>query len=175
MNLGAIFIGIAILAIAVLYVTNPLLKEQKKQTVKAAPVKRDGQSRQKDALAAIRDLDFDFQTGKVSQEDYESVRARLVLEAAGYLEKQQQEEEKLEALIRARLQQVRPSGKCEKCGAEIHPQDLFCPTCGVPVKEPAGSKEQPAQVVCPGCGKSVKEGDLFCTSCGRRLKEPAIS
>ncbi|HEX9618107.1 MAG TPA: zinc ribbon domain-containing protein [Anaerolineales bacterium] len=175
MNLGAIFIGIAILVVAVPYVMNPLVNERKKQPVKATPPKKDGKGGQKDALAAIRDLDFDFQTGKVTREDYETLRAQLVLKAAEYLQMKQQEEEKIDAMIRARLQQVKASVKCEKCGGEIRPQDLFCPTCGVPVKNQAGSEEPVVKINCPGCGKSIKEGDLFCTGCGTRLKEQSTS
>lgn len=174
MNPGAILIGIAILAIAVPYVMDPLVNERKKQTVKAASLKMDGKDQQKQALAAIRDLDFDFQIGKVNQEDYETLRGRLVLEAAEVLQMRRQEDEKLEAMIRARLQQVKPSVECEKCGGGIRPQDLFCPACGVPVKNQAGSEEPAAQVTCPSCGKGVKEGDFFCTGCGRRLNgQPA--
>ena len=169
MNLGAIFIGIAILVIAVPYVMNPLVNERRKQPVKATLLKKDGKGQQKDALVAIRDLDFDFQTGKVTREDYETLRAQLVLEAAEYLQTKMEEDEKIEALIRARLQTVKQSVKCEKCGGEIRPFDHFCPACGVTAKNQTAPNEPVPQIACPGCGKSVKDGDLFCTGCGMKL------
>jgi uncharacterized OB-fold protein len=174
MNLGAIFIGIALLVVAVPYVINPLVNERKGHTAKATPQKKDGHIGQKYALAAIRDLDFDFQTGQVNQEDYEILRAQLVLEAAAYLQTKRREEEKLDALIRARLMQVTASIKCEKCGGEFGPEDLYCPACGVPVKDQVVIEKPAMKLACPICGKSIKEKDLFCTRCGTRVnKQPA--
>ena len=175
MNLGAILIGFAILVVAVSYVLNPLVNEGKKGAVKAASQKIGGKGQQKHTLAAIRDLDFDFQTGKVTKEDYETLRPQLVLEAADYLKMKQQEDEKIDAMIRARLQNMKPSVTCEKCRGEIRPQDLFCPTCGVPVNNLVVPTERAARMTCPSCGKDIKEGDLFCTRCGRRVNEKSTS
>jgi uncharacterized OB-fold protein len=151
------------------------VNERKKQPVKAASPSKEEKGEQKEALAAIRDLDFDFQTGKVNQEDYETLRAQLVLEAATYIQTKQQEEEKIDALIRARLEQVKASVKCEKCGGEIGPQDLFCPACGVPVKNQAIIEKPVLKLACPVCGKSIKEKDLFCTRCGSRVNKQPTS
>lgn len=169
MDIGAILIGMAILVVAVPYVLNPLVNERKKQPGKAASLEKGWNGEQKDALVAIRDLDFDFQTGKVTREDYETIRAQLVLEAASYLQMKQEEDERIEAMIRARRQQGKPSVHCEKCGGEIRPQDLFCPTCRVPVNSQGGSAMQAGASRCPSCGKNIKTGDSFCTGCGMRL------
>lgn len=175
MNFFAIFIGIAILALAIPYVLNPLINERKKKPVKAVPQKLDGQGQHKDTLAAIRDLDFDFQTGKVTQEDYEALRSQLAFEAAEYLQVKQQEDEKIEAMIRAHLQAVKSSARCEKCGGELRPEDQFCPACGIPAKSQGGSEEPAVQLTCPVCRKKFREGDLFCTGCGTRLNgQPSL-
>jgi uncharacterized Zn finger protein (UPF0148 family) len=175
MNLGAIFIGLAILVMTVPFVINPLVNERKRQPFKATPQKKDEQGGQKDALAAIRDLDFDFHTGKVNQDDYETLRAQLALEAAAYLQKKQQEEEKVDALIRARLLQGRATAKCEKCGGDIGTGDLFCPACGVPANNQAVVEKAVVKLACPICGKTIKEKDLFCTRCGTRVNQQPAS
>lgn len=175
MNLGAILIGFAILVVTVPFVINPLVNEHKKLPAKVASLKKNGKSQEKDVLAAIRDLDFDFQTGKVTQEDYETVRTQLVLEAATNIQMKKQEDEKIEEMIRARSKTVKLSVKCEKCGRELGPLDRFCPTCGVPAKNQAGSDGQASQISCPSCGKSVKEGDLFCTGCGMKLSKQTVT
>jgi len=43
--------------------------------------------RKEEVLLAIKELEFDFKTDKVSEEDYHGVRQKLELEAAGILER----------------------------------------------------------------------------------------
>ena len=108
MNIGAILIGAAIIVLAVPYVINPFLDERKKRPGKDASLEKEVNDEQRDALAAIRDLDFDFQTGKVTQEDYSALRERLFLEAAESLQKKKQaEDEEIEEMIRVRQQSVK--------------------------------------------------------------------
>lgn len=171
MNPGAIFIGLAILVISVPYVINPLMNERKRRLIGIRSQKEETTFSQGDVLAAIRDLDFDFQIGKVTHEDYETLRAQLFVQAAKVLQKKKQEDEKTEEMIRARQKALKPSAKCEICGGEIRPQDRYCPICGTVAKNQTESNEQALQIACPGCGVIVKESDKFCTICGARLNE----
>jgi hypothetical protein len=139
MDLGAILIGLAIFIVAATYVINPMVNVPKRQPIYAgSPTKAEG-NLQKDTLASIRDLDFDFQTAKVNQEDYEALRAQLVLEAAGYLQ-QKMQDENIDEMIQARLQSKKES-----------------------------AFQVAGKIFCSKCGKSTKEGDLFCVTCGARI------
>ncbi len=51
------------------------------------------------------------------------------------------------------------SGKCPKCGAEVHGAK-FCPECGTKMEQ------KPAN--CPSCGADVK-GARFCPECGTKV------
>lgn len=51
---------------------------------------------------------------------------------------------------------------CKKCGAEILPEDQFCPECGAKVIR----KRR-----CPECGELYKVGTKFCPHCGAETKE----
>jgi len=175
MDLGAIFIGFAILVIAVPYVITPFINERKKQPFRTISQKKDEAASHKDVLAALRDLDFDFQIGKVTQEDYEPLRAQLIVKAAEFLQTKKLEDEKIDEMIRTRLQAAKPAQKCGKCGGEIRPQDQFCPICGTVEKNQTASYEPAPPIACPGCGKSVKESDMFCTGCGTRLNEKSTA
>lgn len=129
MNPGAILIGVAILILSAAYVTNPFFHKRKNK-----PARPDLQDNgvailHKNSLAAIRDLDFDFQIGKITQEDYEPLRAQLVLEVADYLQKKQEQDQKVEELIRAR--QSKKQFYCPHCGKHIQEKDLFCTGCGM--------------------------------------------
>lgn len=50
--------------------------------------------------------------------------------------------------------------KCSKCGAELEPDDTFCPECGAKIE--SSNK-------CPYCGSILEPDDKFCPSCGKSL------
>lgn len=98
---------------------------------------------QKEMLyGAIRDLDFDFQTGKVDQKDYAELRQQLEREAVQIL-RQLDAADPLVALDHEIEHQVlalrRPSAptvygssqqSCFSCGIPLENDEDFCPCCG---------------------------------------------
>ncbi len=155
MNLVAVLIGMAMLAVSVPFVTKPFLKTRGKITV--IPAQRvDPNEQRLAALTALRDLDFDFQVGKVSEDDYTSLRARLVAEAARFLKDGNSDE--IEALIQARKTSKAKAAACAHCGETLEAGNQFCPHCGEAVADS-----------CPSCGRHIKTSDLFCKSCGTKL------
>lgn len=65
---------------------DPILEEYKHMLV-----------RKEETLLSIKELEFDFKTGKISQEDYEQMREKLEAEAVAVLERiDQLEKEKKE-------------------------------------------------------------------------------
>ena len=159
MEISSILIGIVLLGVSVGIVSLPFRKKQRKD-VRAAKAEIQSATQKEAVLSALRDLDFDFKTGKVSEEDYTSLRARLMAEAAQYIEQETEEDKKLEELIQTRRAARQPSTKCDHCGASIEADQHFCAKCGKPVTSSA----------CPSCGKKIQAGDLFCISCGNRLE-----
>ncbi len=155
MNLLAILFGIAMLALSLPFVARPFQQVRGKKS--AMLMKRvDPNEQRLAALTALRDLDFDFQVGKVSEDDYTSLRARLVAEAARYLQDDKNDE--IEALIQARKASKAKTPACAHCGEALEAGNHFCPHCGAA-----------AETSCPSCGKNIKAGDLFCSSCGAQL------
>ncbi|MGE5249143.1 MAG: zinc ribbon domain-containing protein [Bacteroidota bacterium] len=159
MDILAIFIGALLLMLTVTLITQPFrLKTGKaggQDPRLSATVQRER------VLSSLRDLDFDFKTGKVSEADYTPVRAQLLVEAAELLKREEQEEEQLEALIRSRRQQ-KANVRCGKCDAPVEAGQQFCAKCGTPV----------VTKTCPACGNRIKPGDQFCTACGSRIVTP---
>jgi hypothetical protein len=91
---------------------------------------------------AIRDLDFDFQTGKVDRQDYAELRQQLEGEAVQIL-RQLDAADALVALDQAIEQQVlavrrqsastvcgSPREACSGCGTPFDDGENFCPYCG---------------------------------------------
>ena len=159
METTSILIGLILLAVSLFFISMPFRKKQQKN-VKNSKINMQKEDAREMVISALRDLDFDFKTGKVSEEDYTPLRARLMAEAAQYIEQQQEEDQKLEALIQMRRTAHQSGVKCDYCGARVEDDQHFCAKCGKPVKNES----------CPACGKKVRAGEQFCPSCGNRLE-----
>jgi hypothetical protein len=131
----------AVLAIA--YVVIPLLKKGS-----ALALTGKHQSNKKIDLVHQRtlvqetksDLEFDFQTGKLDQEDFES----LSIEQDGILDKIENQiqaltgvstknlDKKLEDEIFQERKKIQPGlpTVCNNCGKQFSPHDKFCSNCG---------------------------------------------
>ena len=163
MDLGAVLIGLAMLVISAPFVAKPFREARRNKSAKPVVKHIDPDEQRLAVLSALRDLDFDFQVGKVSEEDYASLRARLVAEAAQYLPSrccaQDDKDDEIEALLQARKASKAKAPVCSHCGELIESGIRFCPRCGTAV-----------EASCLSCGGDIKAGDLFCSSCGKQLK-----
>jgi len=157
MNIAAILIGLGMLGVSIVFVIRPFQEKHIKSVKKSKTLAQNEEDRVA-ALSALRDLDFDHKIGKVIDEDYVPARAQLLAKAAQYIQQQEEEKDKLEALIQAR--RTSKDSKCEKCGTSMETGQRFCNKCGAPVNSAA----------CPSCGKKVRDGDLFCSSCGSQVE-----
>ena len=158
MQISALIIGMVLLVATAAYIALPFRQKRpnNSSTSKTAVTTK---SRHEEILLTLRDLDFDFKTGKVSEEDYQPLRAQLLAEAAQYIESEKKEEEQLEALIQSRRNGKRQN-KCEHCGATLEAGQRFCSKCGASVNSES----------CPSCGKKIRLGDTFCSSCGTKIE-----
>ena len=94
------------------------------------------QERRDQAIEALQELEFEFQTGKLAGEDYEPLRARYARDAIAARD----------ALIAAGEDvdnppsDGAPSGRCPDCGTEVDPDDAgkFCTSCGASLKAATG-------------------------------------
>ena len=161
MEISSIIVGVGLFAVSMVYVILPFRQKRLKTT--SALDARTSQKGQRDAvLSALRELDFDFRTGKISEEDYTPLRTQLMAEAAQYVEAEEKESEQLESLIRNRRATQKQNLRCEYCDAPIQTGQRFCSKCGSAI-----NYEQ-----CPSCGKKIQAGDLFCSSCGNKVQIP---
>ncbi|HRJ40473.1 MAG: hypothetical protein KJZ86_22465 [Caldilineaceae bacterium] len=154
-----LFLGLLISAVAAAYVLWPLLS----RAAPDVPIEDDRLtdliSRKDSVLVAIKDLDFDRQVGKLSEEDYQRFNYRLRQQAIGYLQQidklapqSAHLDEALEVEI-ARLRKTRttpvavngkaapvaevavlagdaPTRFCTNCGQALAGQHKFCANCG---------------------------------------------
>lgn len=103
----ALLIGTALAVASLCYVLYPLLRAE------IAPMRRSSSSRQRESSSvdALRELEFDRATGKISDADYEPLKARYTEQAL--------------TVMRAGNLPV-----CPKCGPRGEPGAEFCSNCG---------------------------------------------
>ncbi len=110
--------------------------------------------RKESLYATIKELDFDFKTGKLSAEDYEELRKKYREKAMALLHEMEKSglsgeiDDRIEEEIRARRRQVAEKSQVE--GAEAR-------------------GDTGGGIYCPGCGEGCPPGDSFCPYCGAEL------
>ncbi len=122
------------------------------------------------AVSALREIEFDRETGKLSDSDYDELKAKYTTLALAELRKQDDasfareaivtataaNEDPVEAAVRA-AQARRP--KCRICGPRPESDSVYCSDCGSYLPGACGS-----------CGAEVTQpGARFCNSCGGAL------
>lgn len=157
MNSGAILVGLALLVLVVAYVSRPLFARPAGGSDGRVISPRVQLTARRDALyALIRELDADYQTGKVDDQDYRIQRERYVgagvsllkqLDALDSQDGRAVLKAEIEAAVLA-LRQARPTpgvarrgsapSYCTRCGHPADREDNFCGRCGAPLKETAG-------------------------------------
>jgi len=108
MSVGAVLVGLAIAVVAGAYVARPLLARGYRTR---EPTARERLLAEREGLyTAIRDLDFDYQTGRVDEASYRELRATLTAQAADVLRRLDalsEEGDSLDAEIEARVARLR--------------------------------------------------------------------
>jgi len=119
----------------------------------AAPPEQDS------AIVALREIEFDKATGKLSDSDYAELRSAYTERALAELRSAAGPSPELDP-VEARVRSYREARReCPTCGLRPEPDAIYCSTCG-------GYLDR----VCPDCGADVREpGAIFCSTCGGRL------
>ena len=128
------------------------------------------------AFQALRDLGFDRQVGKITDEDFQVFEANLKQVAADTLrdldawEARTDDDLDLEQEIAARRAALATSGRaCPACGHPAATDDAFCAKCGQPLTQKSRVAAIQETAACPHCGRPFEPGDRFCAGCGQAL------
>lgn len=153
----ALVVGTALAVGALAFVLYPLFFDQ--PVARAAPPRRVESWSDDVAVAALREIEFDRATGKLSEADYAQLKEQYTRQALARMRSaptSEAEEDDLEARIRA-YRAERPA--CDRCGPRPEADAIFCSSCG---------QYLPGR--CEQCGQRVEEaGARFCSACGHRL------
>ena len=122
------------------------------------------------ALTALKEIEFDRETGKLSDADYAELKQRYTEAAVQALraETARSAATDLEAMIAGRVRALRAADAptssdaptCPTCGPRPEPDAVFCSSCGLRLRAPAS---------CPQCATSLPADARFCDWCGVRV------
>ncbi|HEX9166842.1 MAG TPA: zinc ribbon domain-containing protein [Gemmatimonadales bacterium] len=144
--LAALLLGVTVL----LLVLQPLFRPASLAPAFEEPEDPE-ETRRGIALIALKEIDFDKATGKLSDADYEFLKSKYTAEALAAIR------EEAPAPVAAG---ATPSLRCARCGAHPEPGARFCTACGEGLATAA---------VCRSCQAPVEPGSRFCTTCGTRV------
>jgi Double zinc ribbon len=176
-----IFIALSILLAlaALLAVAYPILSKARggEPAVTSVEESVDELLAQRDAVfQALRELRFDHEVGKITDEDFVAFEGSLKRTAANSLRALDEWEagadrdldEAIESAVAARAAAIAAGGiACLNCGRPAGPEDRFCGHCGAVLPEaPVAAPVAPA---CPNCGRPYEAGDRFCAGCGQAV------
>ncbi len=153
-------------ALAIYLVLRPIFSPPPDRTAPAEPM--DPEETPKGvALAALKEIEFDRETGKLSDADYQQLKQKYTAEALAALrvEERRSAPTDVEAMIAGRVQALRsaavatPAGgpACVGCGPRPEPDARFCSSCG---------RRLQAGGACARCGAALAPDSRYCEACG---------
>ena len=154
----ALIVGSLLAVSALAYVLLPLLvRGTPSLGARNAPSRVAPAAMEDEAVVALREIEFDRVTGKLSDTDYDELRTRYTARALESLRASATSPaDEAEAAVLAYRSRLR---SCTRCGPRSEVDAIYCSTCGTYLPGACGS-----------CGAVVSEfGAAFCTSCGRQL------
>ncbi len=156
-------LGAGVLGLALLWtVLQPLLLPGAPRAAIYVPPDPE-ETRRGIALSALREIEFDRATGKLSDVDYEFLKSRYTAEAVAALRAEAVDADAadVEARIAARAKAIAEgTPACPQCGPRPESDALFCSTCG---------RQLESADHCARCGAAIPPDGRFCEACGNAV------
>ncbi len=109
------------------------------------------------ALRALKEIEFDRATGKLSDSDYEQLKAKYTQEALTAM----RGEPRLTPGASPGITKARPAASCPEHGARSEKDAVFCSECGRRLGSAPG--------YCARCGSTLEDDARYCNRCGARV------
>ncbi len=174
------FILVAVLVVAVIaFIAYPLFTHPQEKSRPAADALDNWIAQRDSAYDAIRDLDFDYQMGKLSQSDYDALRNKYRARAAAALEQidavlgragaEARIEDEVARLRERRRAAVASQALAASRGTNGHAAPSAAEAPNGDAIEQQVARLRAGRRRCPNCGNPYQADDLFCSKCGHKL------
>ncbi len=170
MDIGSIFLILALAMLVVLYVTRPFVEHKATLTAETEQEISSLLAQRESIIRTLAELDFDHALGKIPEEDYPQQRRMLLQRGAEVLRRldalQQgaqapaAAEDRLEAAIAARRAARRGAQAAERPAPP--PDDPLEAAIAARKRR----RQEKAAGFCPQCGAPLQRSDKFCPRCG---------
>jgi NADH pyrophosphatase NudC (nudix superfamily) len=158
MDIAAILFLIALLLAVSLYLMTPLMGNRSRISAEEPQEVSSLLAERERLLNALQELDFDFQLGKIPEDDYPAQRADLLQKGAEVLKK-------LDALAASRPVVQRAIAAAGAQAAALTDDEIE----SMLAARRKAHKNRSAGF-CPHCGKPTLATDQFCPNCGKSLR-----
>jgi rubrerythrin len=168
MDIGSIFLILAVLVPVMVFIARPLL-ERKATAVTIEEHDYSALLAERDrVLNALQELEFDHTLGKIPEEDYPTQRTNLMHYGAEILRRiDEYEGSSTEAISDAQIEAAISARKVAAATAD--PDDELEALIAARRREQKSNGQAKTGGFCPQCGNCVQETDRFCPKCGEAL------
>ncbi len=162
-----LILGAMLAAGAMYYVLRPILRPDLRSPG-AEPAGDEGEDPEDDlspqavALRALKEIEFDRATGKLSDADYDALKAKYTEEGLAALRRTAGLTPSASPEPRAAARGQAPKTPvCPTHGSRPEPDALFCSSCG--------RRLGTAPAYCARCGSTLETDARYCDRCGARV------
>jgi Double zinc ribbon len=164
-----LILGTLLAAGAMYFVLRPIFRPDLAPSPDAEPAGDEGEDPADDlsphavALRALKEIEFDRATGKLSDADYDALKAKYTEEALAALRRHEGRGtgEGAARIVGTRPASPVPRPVCPIDGPRPEPGAVFCSTCG--------RRLGTAPAYCARCGSALEVDARYCARCGTRI------
>jgi hypothetical protein len=173
MDLGAIFVLLALLVGVGLFLAAPLMRRLPRGISQPSPEASSLLAERDRVINSLQELDFDFKLGKIPDEDYPPQRTVLLQRGAEILRRLDELQPnagsgpQADADASARIEQAAAAGRPDTSGL---PRQLTDDRIESLLAARRSARTAKSAGFCPRCGKAVLVSDKFCPNCGKALQ-----
>jgi len=165
MQIISVFLTFGILVFVGLYLYAPFLERRARRVTAEEHELSTLLAERERTITALQELEFDFNLGKVPEEDYPTQRASLLQQGAAILKRiDELVPQKKQNPADARMERAVQARRKKASGKKVTDDDIE----SLVVNRRKKHKSKSAGF-CPKCGKPVMADDKFCPSCGKAL------